>query len=249
GGNDATTNTHYGVWLQNGAKIQSTGTGASAGNISITGTGGIGNGSGNAGVRLEGATTDITSVDGNVSITGVATTSAGGTLQQDGLRQLTGSGVHITGTGSLTMTGTAGSTDGAIGVGLRLSGTMVLSGAQNALVADRMFLDTINLSVTSTGAVTLRPNTNLFIDIGSVVDTTAATLELSNLELSRIAAPTINIGNASSGPINITNAVTRAATTNFNLTSSGSISFTTGSFNTNGGNLTLTPGGTGGVNV
>src|SRR5262249_4992220 len=73
-------------------------------------------------------------------------------------------------------------------------------------------------------------------------------LELSTNELARITAPTINVGDASSGTINITSAINHA-TADINLTSGASINFTAGSITTNGGNLVLAPGGTGSVGV
>src|SRR4029077_13183604 len=74
GGTGATSITPYGV-LISGGKVNSTASGASAGSITITGTGGSGL-NGSAGVRFD-TSADITSVDGNVTITGTATASTG----------------------------------------------------------------------------------------------------------------------------------------------------------------------------
>jgi hypothetical protein len=53
--------------------------------------------------------------------------------------------------------------------------------------------------------------------------------------------PTINLGDANSGPITINADMTRPATTDIVLTAGGAINFTTGSLDTASENLTLTP--------
>jgi autotransporter-associated beta strand protein len=265
GGDQSSSSQHYGVWIQNGAHVSSTATGASAGTITISGTGGSASGD-SAGVRLGQVSgtdsSDIAAVDGNLAITGVATSSLG--TFEDGIRELSGVGIHVTGTGSLTMTGAAGNTaGGTAGLALRLASSNVvgtsITAPQISLIGDRISIDTSGaspISISASSSATLRPNSaNTPIDVGSATDLAATpTLELSNIELARITTPTINIGNASSGAINVTGSITRApATTNFNLTSGGSINFiaspTTGSINTDGGNLVLTPGGSGSVGV
>src|SRR5439155_4569552 len=107
--------------------------------ITITGTGGTGL-SGSAGVRMDKSTADISSVDGNIAITGTATAGTG--TFQDGVREINGAGIHVTGTGSLTITGTAGSTDATVGLALRLASGNVPNTSFNApqinLVGDRI---------------------------------------------------------------------------------------------------------------
>ena len=78
--------------------------------------------------------------------------------------------------------------------------------------------------------------------LARLIDTTADTLELSDLELDRITAGILNIGNASSGAMTVSAPVTRAAATVLNLTSGANIDVATGSLNSAGGNVTLNPG-------
>ncbi|MBW8884646.1 MAG: hypothetical protein JF612_07685, partial [Planctomycetia bacterium] len=141
------------------------------------------------------------------------------------------------------------------GLALRLANggsATSLVAPQITLVGDRIQIDTTaNYSITASTSATLRPNTaGTLIDVGSTAEITANAVELSNSELQKISTPTINIGNATSGTINVTSAITRSpAITNFNVTSGGSINITTGTINTNGGNLVLAPGGSGSVGV
>jgi hypothetical protein len=80
------------------------------------------------------------------------------------------------------------------------------------------------------------------VDLGSIVDSTANTLELSDAELDRVtAAGTLNIGDANSGAINVSANITRAAATNLSLTSGADINIATGSLTSAGGNVSLTP--------
>src|SRR5205823_2499124 len=67
--------------------------------------------------------------------------------------------------------------------------------------------------------------------------------------LDRINAGTIQIGDASSGPITISADITRAAATNIGLTSGGGINFASGAIDTAGGNLLLAPGSSLAANV
>lgn len=87
------------------ASISSTGTGATAGNISITGRGG-GGGSNNYGVYAHGSLTTISAADGDISING---TGGNGTNLNYGT--FIGSSVNTTttGDGNITLTGTSGS--------------------------------------------------------------------------------------------------------------------------------------------
>lgn len=80
------------------------------------------------------------------------------------------------------------------------------------------------------------------INLGSPVDSTANTVELSNNEFNRITAGTLNIGNANSGAITVSANIVRASATVLNLVSGANIDIATGSLNSAGGNVTLIPG-------
>src|SRR5205814_3239934 len=86
------------------------------------------------------------------------------------------------------------------------------------------YLGLTSLSGSATGSVTLRPFTNgTGIDLGQATDTVGGPLALTDAELDLVTAGTINIGDANSGPITISAAIDRAAssTTAINLTTGG----------------------------
>ena len=71
GGGGGTSNNHRGVYVRDGAVIDSTGTGAGAATITLDGTGGsTGLGNSGFGVQIAGATSTVTSIDGAILITG-----------------------------------------------------------------------------------------------------------------------------------------------------------------------------------
>ncbi|MCG6873555.1 MAG: filamentous hemagglutinin N-terminal domain-containing protein [Betaproteobacteria bacterium] len=101
---------NYGVWLQNAARIQTTG----AGTITVSGTGGAGTNN-NHGVYLQN-TAQIASVTGDISITGQA---QGTGTNNSGVRMDATSSVQTV-DGTITVSGTgAASTTGNNGVYLR----------------------------------------------------------------------------------------------------------------------------------
>ena len=120
----------YGVDIKSADLIESTGIGADAATITIDGTGGAGSRT-NYGVQLLGATTDITSVDGNIRIVG----QGGGDGSSD-----SNYGVYSTGLGSIRSSGT--SVDAATiaiigdgGNGTRSSSGILLSGVATELTS------------------------------------------------------------------------------------------------------------------
>ncbi|MEM1293803.1 MAG: LamG domain-containing protein, partial [Verrucomicrobiota bacterium] len=120
---------NMGVRLQGGAQVNSTGTGASIGTITITGTGGAGGTNENHGVRLEGAS-QINTVDGNLMLTGTGGDTTGDANKGvfiSGVSQInsTGTGANA---GTLTLRGDADS-----GGGAGLIGFEVNSGAVNSV--------------------------------------------------------------------------------------------------------------------
>jgi hypothetical protein len=99
-----------GVRVQGGGTISSTGTGATAGTITVGGTGGASGTSGNHGISVSGTNSLITSVDGNIGLTGQGGT--GSADQQIGIVLLSGGQVTSTGTGANAADITAGGTGG-----------------------------------------------------------------------------------------------------------------------------------------
>src|SRR5690606_1683180 len=69
GGNTAGGNNNIGLYINTGAQVSSTGTGADAGTITLHGVS-TGGGFGNRGISIRDAGTLVSSVDGNIQITG-----------------------------------------------------------------------------------------------------------------------------------------------------------------------------------
>jgi hypothetical protein len=198
------------------------------------------------------------------SIRGLVTATGTGAIN------LTGTGANITGAGSthgvnvrsggnvvatngdITVTGTGGNGTDNAGFNLAPSGGGILqiavTGTGDITVnADTIRINPVAGSATITAgasnAVTLRQKTNgVALNLGSVVDSTASTLELSDGELDRvISTGTLNLGDTNSGAITVSASISRAASTVLNLTSGANIDIATGSLSSGGGNVTLTP--------
>ncbi len=164
----ATADSNYGIQIAGGADITSTGTGANAATITLSGTGGTGTGS-NLGFNTSGSGSNITTVDGAVSITGQGGISATGSAQE-GVTIWTSALIESTGSGTVTITGTAGQgTFSNRGIDLQDSsivrstgsGNVVMVGTANTASADSsafgILVDSGALATTTgTGNLTLR---------------------------------------------------------------------------------------------
>gem|GEM_PF-638120 len=245
-----TSSGNIGINTDTSARITATG----AANITLNGTGGAGS-SDCYGIGFEGgdaAGTGISAVNGNITLNGTGGPSAG--TDMDGVRFEDSFGaqsvsVTTTGTGTLTINGTAGNTDAtSAGINIVDDTTMSLTGATNSFIADTMDFGTSNASVNAgANSLTLRQKTNgIVIDLGGTDST--AQLGLTDTELDIINAATLNIGNANSGAITVSTAITRAASTALNLTSGGAINLNASSLDSGGGNVSLTPGSSAAVN-
>ncbi|MFT5325235.1 MAG: hypothetical protein ACI8P0_003103 [Planctomycetaceae bacterium] len=93
---DSTSMSLAGVLVESMSQIASTGTGSNAGNITVNGTSGVGNG-----VHLDGL---VTSVDGAISITGDASNGTEGVFVDNA--------IAATGTGAVSITGTGNAASG-----------------------------------------------------------------------------------------------------------------------------------------
>ncbi len=118
----------YGVWILDGAAVESTGAAA----VGINGTGGAGNEG--AGVVVEGHTTRISTVNGDISIVGQGGDDLDGEFSR-GMRIHNGALIESTGTGKITLDGTGGdSIDSARGVELVDTGTILRSVTGDILI-------------------------------------------------------------------------------------------------------------------
>ncbi|MHC4874901.1 MAG: choice-of-anchor Q domain-containing protein [Planctomycetota bacterium] len=111
-GGDGTNANNTGVWLLEGGRIESAGTSPDAATITISGTGGSGTSS-NIGVSIQGANSEVTTVHGDISLTGQGGLGTGNGTH--GVRLFDGGAVSSTGTGSnppeISIAGTGGSGD------------------------------------------------------------------------------------------------------------------------------------------
>ncbi len=242
-GGAGTNIANAGVFIgQSSALVRSTGTGASAGSITILGTGGSGTDS-NRGVVIFSSGL-VSSGDGAVTISGTATDASG--TGQDGINLQSSGQLNTTGTASVLLTGTAGNTS-SFGITLQNPSSLTLTGATNTLVADSVNIDTTGGTIAAgANTVTVRPQTG-----GTTINLAGAdavgTLGLTDAELDRITAGTISIGDANNGAISVSGDITRSAATVMNLTGGGAISFAGGQFVSGGGNVNLNAGTTIGV--
>jgi len=126
-GATGTMEANHGVQFIGGATATSTGTGAQAGTITLVGTGGSGTSS-NQGVVIHSTDSAITSVDGDISITGQG--GAGSEAANIGVFVFSGASIQSTGTTSdaatITISGTGGSgTASNIGVSIHSTDAQV----------------------------------------------------------------------------------------------------------------------------
>lgn len=234
--------TNFGIELAGGASIQSNSNNASA-TITIDGTGSGTGTNQNYGVYVTGAGSCITTVAGNIDLTG-AGSGSGVSNNNYGIFLNSGGSVISTGSANIAMTATAPNTStDAMVVG---AGACTIGGTGDVgsifIKANRMNLDA-SLSIRTTGTVTLTPYTiGQYIWLGAGDDPTA--LGLSNSEINTVQAGTLNIGDVSlyAGTITVKNNLTVDGNklSNLNLISGFDITFNT--------NYTLIASG-GAVNV
>ena len=121
--------------------------------------------------------------------------------------------------GTSTVTLSAGGADQTL-----LIRSAVIGRAGVSLTADRIDLPVGSVDAGS-ATVTLQPySAGRLINLGSTLDSTADTLELSDAELDRITAGRLVIGNSTAGDIVLTDAVTPAGSDTLILRTGGAIS-------------------------
>ena len=164
-----------GVRIQSGSVVQSTGLGAGAGSIIITGTGGQ-TMTGNDGVRLTDTGSRISSVNGDIILTGTGNGVLNG---NNGVYVNDGSVIESTGTdanaATITITGTGadGTTDN-IGVLVENSGTRISSAIGN-------------ISITGNGGDGSGIfNHGVFISDGGVVESTGSGADAATIGITGI---------------------------------------------------------------
>jgi hypothetical protein len=214
---------------------------SSGGDVSVTGTGGGTGTSGfTTGVSLLSNSRITAGGTGTVTVTGTGGAGSGSLNRGVFLQTAT----ITSGGGSLSVTGVEGGGLSGTAIDVRLSGaiTTATSGGTATVIGNSMNFDgTAVISAQSGSSVTLRQKTNgVAINLGGA--DAASTLGLTDAELDRVTAGTINIGDSSSGTVTVTSGITRAAATMMNLTSGAAINFTDGLIDSAGGNVQLDTG-------
>ncbi|RLS68911.1 MAG: hypothetical protein DWI00_17070, partial [Planctomycetota bacterium] len=214
--------------------IDRSGITSGGGNVSVTGAGGGGTGDRNTGVVVSGgggAGVNILQVRGQITAGGSGTVTVTGTGGSG-----TGSGhygvyvkdstnVKITSGGgrvSVTGTGTANSE------GVRLEDSGTITSGSNAPIT--VTADSVNVLADSTinsgsGTTTIQTRTaGTPINLGGAdVLSGTLTLGLTDAELDQITAGTVQVGNASSGAITVSAAITPSGTSNLSLTTGANV--------------------------
>lgn len=249
---------NLGITVESGGTITSVN-----GNVSVTGTGGAATGGFNHGVSLQsGGIITAGNAANTVTVTGTGgagtgTGSSGVVLNSSGANSISSAG------GNLTVTGTAGTSGSGFEIlGASTSVSTPAAGGNITITADTMNIAAGAITVNNAAnSATLRQLTNgKAINLGGADSGTQ--LGLTDAELDRVTAGTINIGNSSTGVITVSAAITHlngnaivldnnATTINLNAgitTSGGAITLSDPAVL--GGNITLdatngggTPGG------
>jgi len=144
-------------------------------------------------------------------------------------------GIFITSGEALTLG--ALDTDNATAQNVSISVTtddvLLTLGTAATLDTDVVTLSADKMAINSTmaaGTVTLKPRTADAIRLGSTVDTTGNTLELSDTEMDRINATTLIVGSGTAGPITVSaDVLSDGGVTNLHLITSSTVTATSGS--------------------
>ncbi|PUE10299.1 YDG domain-containing protein [Limnohabitans sp. T6-20] len=188
-----------GVQYDYGVDVSGSVTTTAAGAVNITGTAGAGASGGNVGVNTSGAG-NISSVDGAISITGTGGIGNGSQIRDHGVFVGGSNAIRSTGTGNITVTGTATNTDNGYSQGVVInagglnanSGTIKIDGTvpQNYQVADY-----INAPITSTSG-------NVYIR--------SASANIQNTATGTISGNNVSIDNTG-GTIDVNGVITKGA--------------------------------------
>ena len=206
GGTSGTSSFDPGIFIQNSnSRITSGGA-----NVSVTGTGGgSGIGGANIGVWLVDFAQITSGGAGTVSVQGIGGNLAGTGGTNTGV-SVTDSGAITSGGGNVSVTGTeGGSNSEAIDLLRSAAITTATNGGTATLVGNSMnFESTVVVSAQAGSSVTLNQRTNgVAINLGAATDPNGGPLSLTDAELDIVSAGTLNIGNANSGAITVSNGI------------------------------------------
>jgi mucin-19 len=268
GGSIGTSGNNVGVWLELGAAITAGGSGAvtveglggassgtsnygvyvAGGDITSSGGAvqvkGVGGGSGSSGSNFGVAVVSgaiRAGGSGTVTVEGIGGASSGsqnfGVLVSGSDSRITSSG------GNVSVTGIEGGGPSGIGIvtGASTTITTATDGGNLTLIANSMNIASA-VGTNAAGSTTLRPYTDgVGINLGTASNPIGGPLGLSDAELDQISTGALIIGDATSGNLTVSAAISRPSATNVQLRSGGDVTFHE-NFNTNDGTLLLSPG-------
>jgi hypothetical protein len=210
----------FGVIVNSGGVIQATGNAA----VTVQGTGGAGAtgvwGSetvGQIGVVVDDTLASIAAVNGDLFITGAGGGTPVNQFNHGVLIRGTSDAIRSTGIGGINITGTPGFHGSSFGIRVADNGGVTTSGTGDvALYADRVSLDSLSTVDAGSRTVTIRQTTDGTL-IGMGLFDTTGLLGLTDSELDRITAGTLEIGDTESGTITFISDITRSAPTDIIL--------------------------------
>ncbi|HSS20326.1 MAG TPA: Calx-beta domain-containing protein [Pyrinomonadaceae bacterium] len=235
-----------------GGVVASTGTGANAGNISITGISGTAANGSSQGVRTD-SPGAITTVDGSITITGTSAACGNACLGTSIRGPLTASG-----TGAINITGTGAASTGAFpthGVNVRSGGNVATASGNITITGTGgNGADNAGFNLASAGAGIVQSsagNITATADIMKIGPGAGATISAatSAVTLKPLTALAINLGSAADptgGPLGLSDAeldrITNAGTINIGNINSDTITVSAPITRPTASNLVLTSG-------
>ena len=224
----ASTGYFIGINLFSGAIIRSVN-----GAVSLAGRGGTADGTQ---YGIENMGTIATTGTGNILLEGT-----GGLIgtDNDGVRNI--GTISATGSGDIQITGTSTGSAASEAFANQLGSAVSTTSGDIKVDADIIYIDPTSSISAGANKVSIAPTTaGRSIDLG--LDDSFTQLGLTDAELDRITAGTLVIGNAGSGAITVSAAITRPAATNMQLISNSNVTIADGGINTAGGTILLDPG-------
>jgi hypothetical protein len=178
-GGGGTSATQYQFGVDMGGSVTAVGSGA----INITGTAGAGGSGGNVGVNTSGSGT-ISSVDGAISITGTGGIGNGSVIRDHGVQIGSSNAISSSGSGSITVTGTATNIDNLFSDGVLVSGGGLSTNTGNIKLNGTVAVN-YQKAVNVKAAVRSNGGGNIYIrSAGANISTTSTgTLSANNISI------------------------------------------------------------------
>ncbi|MSR57620.1 MAG: matrixin family metalloprotease [Planctomycetaceae bacterium] len=219
---------------------------SSGGDVSVTGTAGGEGSSFNYGIAVQSSGQIAAGGDGTVAVEGTGGNTTDPSSANYGVFVTDSNSLVTSGGGAVSVKGIEGGGSFGIAIVVENSGAIdtAANGGAATLIGNSMHFDnTATISASGNSSVTLRQFTDIVpIDLGTTTDTTGGPLGLSDAELDRVTAGTINIGDTNSGTITVSADIAHPPGADVQIVGGGDIVISGGQFNTGGGTLLLHSG-------